>query len=389
MSELSDDLEVVVYDKTRHRTGWVAAAKTISMTPRHNQQPSGSITLAGDDRKIRLLRDPGARVVCWYRGEYLLGGMVRQINGEGDTSRRELTFQVQDDWRLLRRILAWQVPGSAATAQSSAEYKTYTGPAETVAKTILSENITRLGLPVTVAPSLGRGATITVKVRMTAPSDALFPALDQAGIGLTVRQADGHGPTGGNLVVDAYAPTDYPIVLSEEGGTLSETSWSLTPPEVTRVILALEGEGTARQFRGPYVNAAAEALYGDVIEQLVDARDLKTTDPNFAALATQRANEALAEGAAVAGLSLELNESQTLRYGGENGVHVGDRLTAAIVGAGVPTITDVLRQATITLGGDGLQVTPSVGEREDDPSAGTMEAVRALAQRVRAFSWRR
>lgn len=388
MSELSDDLELIVYDKTRARTGWVGAPRNVLMVPRHNAQPSGSVTLAGDDRKIALLRQPGARLVCYYRGEYLLGGMVREITGEGATVDRTITFQVQDDWRLLRRILAWQVPGAAITAQNTAEYRTITGPAETVVKTVMAENITRLGLPVDVAPSLGRGATITVKLRMDAPADKLLPAIDQAGIGVTVRQLDGRGPVGGRLQLDCYAPAVYPLTLSEEAGTLSETGWSLTPPEVTRVILALEGEGTARQYRGPYVNAAAETLYGDVIEQLVDARDLKTTDAGFAAAATARANEALAEGAARAGLSVDINESRTLRYGGANGVHVGDRLTARL-SVSNELVTDVLREATIALGENGLGVTPTLGEREDDPSAQTMAAVRSMAQRFRSFVTRR
>lgn len=385
-----DDLLIVAYDKTRHRTGWIGAPKRVLMVPRHNQQPTGSITLAGDDEKIRLLQQPGARVACWYRGEYILGGMIRGRGGEGSTQQREVTFQVEDDWRVLKNILAWQVPGAATTAQNTAEYRKLAGPAETVAKTLLAENITRLGLGsrYAVATSLGRGATINVAARMVKPSELLLPALDQAGIGLTVRPTNGpESPDQGLLVIDAYAPSVYPRTLSEESGTLAEQGWSQTPPEVTRVVLGFEGDGTARQYRGPYINAAAESAWGDVIEEFVDARDLKTTESGFTALAAERANQRLAEGAAKAGLSVTLNESETFRYGGAVGVHVGDQLTVDVA-EGV-TITDVLREANLSLGQNGLQVTPTVGERQDDPTAATMRAVSALATRVRALGWRK
>lgn len=374
--------EVVAYTKTLGRLAWIGAPLWLTATPRHNQKPTASIALAGDDPKLAKLAADGARVVIHYRDEYLLGGRVTLQSGQGSAARRVVTFEVADDWRILANVLGWQVPGATLAGQSGAEHAVYIGPAETVVKTILTANLDRLSAafaaPVTIAADLGRGATITVRARMDALADVLFPLVDQAGIGVRIRQ------TLAGLQVDCYTPTDWPLLLSEDGGTLVSSSWSRQFPTITRVVLAADGEGTARTYAGPYINAAAEAQIGEPIEVLVDARDLKHTDPSFAALAAARAAETLAAGAAKAGLSLELTETDTWRYGG-TGVHVGDRVTVELA-PGTPPVTDVLRSATLSWTTDeGAQVAPVVGERTDDPDTALVRAIAALGRKVRTL----
>ena len=367
------EVEVTVYDKAFNRVGWIGDPLVLTATPRHNQQPTASITLAGNNSKIALLAEPGARCVIRYRDEHMVGGMVRLQTAEGVGGNRRLTFQVSDDWRLLSRVLLWPVPGSAITSQGGSEYHTVTGPAETVVKTLLGAAITRLGLPVTVAPDLGRGDTITVKARMDKPVDVLYPLVDQAGIGVTVRQV------GSGLVLDCYEPTTWPINLSVSGGTIVDGSWSYRAPEVTRVVGGFDGDGTARNFRAQ-ADSAVEGEWGDLVEDFVDARDLKVADAGFTAAANARMQAHIAANRAAAGLSLSLAETSIFRYGG-SGVHVGDILTAELA-PGVTT-TDVLREATLTLSKDGTQITPVVGERRDDPDYTLGRAVAALASKLR------
>lgn len=360
---MSDDepFEIIAYSRTFDRIGWVGAPQWLTATPRHNQQPTATIALAADDKKVNVLRTPGARVLIRYRGEHLIGGPCRLRSGQGATAERTVTFQVTDDWWLLNRVQLWQVPGSPIETQSAAEYHVVTGPAETVVKTLLGAAITRIGLPVTVAPDLGRGDTITVKARMDKPADVLYPLVDQAGIGVTVRQASA-GRDGGGLVLDVYEPNLWPITLSEAGGTLTEGSWSLQPPSPTRVVLGADGDGDARVHR-ELINTAAEALW-DVVEEYIDARDLKHTDPDFEAAATARMQAALAAGAIKTGLSIDLAETDVFRYGGA-GVHVGDRVKVELVDGVV--VDEVLREATLSDGADGESVAPVIGEHRDDP----------------------
>lgn len=368
------EVEVRVYDKDFAFKGWIGNPIYLTATPRHNLQPTAAIALAGDDKKIGLLTEPGRQIVCRYRGEYLLGGPVRMRRGQGLTASRVVTFEVADHWRLLSRVLLWQVPAAAITSQSGSEYHLVTGPAETVVKTFLGAAITRLGLPVTVAADLGRGDTITVQARMSTPVDVLYPLADQAGIGITVRQV------GAGLVLDCYEPATKPITLSERGGTLTELDWSIAAPEVTRVVGGFDGEGTARHFRA-LADTALEAEWGDVIETFVDARDLKHDDPGFEAAATARMQAAIAAGSVKSGLSMALTESKAFRYGGEGGVHVGDRLN--VQPAGGEPIAEVLREATLTWSKAGDRVTPVVGDRRDDPDMTIARAIAGLARAQR------
>lgn len=369
--------EVRVYERDLTPVGWANAPVWLAATPRHNLQPTGAIAFSAADEKIAALNVPGRRVVVRYRGEHAVGGPVRLRTAAGSGRDRLVTFQITDDWWLLTRLLAWQVPGSAITAQSSAEYHVVTGPAETVVKTLIGAAVARvgsaLGAPITIATDEGRGDTITVKARMDRPADVLFPLVDQAGIGVTVRQGSA------SLVVDCYEPSTWPLDLSEAGGTLAEGTWSLQPPEVTRVVLGAGGDGTARAFRR-LVNTAAEAIW-DVVEDFIDARDLDPTDPGFEAAATARMQAALAAGALKAGLSATLSETEVFRYGGA-GVHVGDRLTVNL-GLGA-SVTDVLRETTLTAStDDGYDATPVIGERRDDPDVLLGRAVSAALRTQR------
>lgn len=374
------EIDVRVYDKAFNRVKWVGDPLTVVATPRHNQQPSGSLIVSEAAVSTPALLAEGARVVIRHQDEIVLGGPCQLVSCQGRIDARRFTVQVQDDWRLLRRVLGWPVPGSALTAQTS-EYHVLTGPAETVVKQLVQANVTRLGLPVTVAPDLGRGSTITVRSRMDALSDVLFPLVDQAGIGVTVRQADG------GLRVDCYTPAQFPLVLSEAAGTVAGMSWSRRPPEMTRVVVGGPGDGPDRVFR-LRVNAALEAAWGDVIEGFVDARDIKADDPNRNALMDARGDQALAAAGLRYGLSVELLETSIFRYGG-SGVRVGDQVQMEVM-AGAPPVTDVLREATLTCSRDSgvARWSPTVGDRTDDPNKNLARGLGAAFNAIRTMQRR-
>ncbi|GAB2613521.1 Gp37-like protein [Pseudactinotalea suaedae] len=353
-----DEIDIRVYSKTFERLGWVGDPLSVTATPRHNQQPSGQLVVSEAAVSTPLLLEPGARVVIRHRDEVVLSGPCRLVSCEGRIGARKYTIQVQDDWRLLQRMLGWQVPGSGLGSQTS-EYDVRTGPAETVVKQLVAANSSRLGLPVTVVPTQGRGATITVQSRMDRLNDVLFPLVDQAGIGVTVRQS------GAGLRVDCYTPAVFPLNLSEAAGTVAGMSWSRRPPEMTRVVVGGPGEGTARVFRSR-VSSTLETAWGDVIEGYIDARDIKADDPNRNALMDARGDAALAEAGLKYGLSVQLLETSIFRYGG-TGVHVGD-LVQIEPQPGAAPITDVLREATLSWSKDNAvpRWTPVVGDRSDD-----------------------
>jgi hypothetical protein len=269
---MSDNpFDIAIYTKAFQRVGWVNDPLELVVTPRHNQIGTATITVPTTHHRVPALVVEGARVWIHYQGDHLMSGPVRLVSGQGPTIDGTLTFQVEDDLRLLWRILGWPVPGAAYTAQGVKDDQR-TGPAETVAKAYITANaVNRLGLPVTVAANLARGDSISVAMRMSVLADKLLPAIDTAGIGLSVRQS------GAGLLVDAYAPSVYPQVLTEASGVVQSWSLSRTAFGASRTVAGGSGVGVGREFRlmppGTGFNAL-ELLWGDVVEVFTDANDV-------------------------------------------------------------------------------------------------------------------
>lgn len=351
--------EILVY-RGWEFVGWVGRPLELKPVIRHNVKSTATFTVEAGHLRAADLMAPAARVVIYRHGEFQMSGPVR-LAGGNFTGAATLSFTVEDDFRILNNWLAWPKPAALLTGQD-VEYRSITGPAETAVKTVMSEAATRLGFPLTVAASQGRGASGRYTFRFHPAYDRLFPAVDQAGIGVTVRQQ------GAGLLLDCYTPRDYVHELSAENGTVVGGTYSLSAPGVTRVIVGGQGEGVAREFRA-FQDAPRETAWNDIIEVLQDARDSSSGD-----VYADRAAEVLAEGAPLAGLSLELSETKHFRYGGD-GLRVGDRVTARINGQ---AFTDVLREARLSWGDDGDIAIPVVGERADDPDLRLAKGIRAL-----------
>jgi hypothetical protein len=366
-----------VYDKAFQFQGFVGNPTAATITPRHNQQGTASLTVNAGHRMVKALTDPGARVLIEHRPapgadwEFLMSGWVTAANGDGPMIKATVTVQIADDGILLADTRGWPVPSQPITNQSAAEYDTRTGKAETILKGFVTANaVNRLGLPVTVATDLGRGATVPggVALRNETLAEKLLPVLDTAGIGVTVRQL------GAGLVLDVYEPRTYPHALSEKAGTITEWSWRTGAPTATRAVAGGRGEGTARVF-APYVDSALESEWGRIVEGYRDATDADTT-----ADLTARAQQEVTENAPRAGFSVKLSQSKTFRYGGQNGVRVGDIVTVDIGGQ---LKTDVLRECTLAYNRDsGPTQTPVIGDIDQTTDHALVRIVRGIRDSV-------
>ena len=367
---------ITVYDKGFARKGTVGAPQALTVTPRHNQQPTAQLVVPSTSPRLNDLLTAGARVVITYKGDHLLSGPVRSMQAQGPSSSASFTFQILDDWWLLNRLLAWPVPANALTAQS-VEYETRTGAAETVLKAIVTANKSRSTPTVTVAADGARGASITVSNRFHPVADRTIPLVDAAGIGVTVKQV------GTGITVDCYAVATYPRTLTEASGIVRDWSWSSEGPKATRVIVGGQGEGVARAFRSR-TSSLLESLYGYSVEGFKDATDA-TTDADL----DLRGDQFLVENAPTSGMAVTLSETSVFKYSptGTGGVRVGDLVT--IETAPGVTITDVLRECTLAWSVDkGLEVTPQVGDRSGDPSLTLASAVAGLARGFRTLARR-
>ena len=364
------------WDKNYNRKGQVGKVIDADVTGRHNTLGSCDFTVSARNNRVADLSADGARVTVDYYPDTgwtpirFYSGEVENIHGEGRAEKATRTFTVTDDWNILNTIIGWPKPASAITAQTDAYYVS-TGPAETVVKDIVGANATRAGIDLTVPASAGLGDTVTVKIRMHPEADRLFPAVDQAGIGVRVVQVGDHRE------LQVYAPTTYPRVLTEDSKIIQGNSFDLQRPRLTRVVVGAGGEGTARAFK-TFVNAAREAQLGTVMEQFIDARDVATiTDPEVQA----RVDEAMAENAAKASMDVTLVERGSFRFG--KTFHLGDQISVQPAGLSSP-ITDLVRAVQITKTTDaGVRVTPMVGDWAESTDAKLQKIVAQLAKSLR------
>jgi hypothetical protein len=312
--------------------------------------------------------DPTIAPIRCYSGE------ITNVHGEGRAEQAIRTFTVTDDWNVLNTTLGWANPTGADTNQGTAAYYTRTGPAEDVALDVIGANATRLGLNLSVPASAGRGSTITAKFRMHPLADRLWPAVDQAGIGIRVVQQNAQ------RAVQVYQPVTYPRILTETSGIVQGNSWDVTRALVTRTMVGAGGQDVARVFRH-FVNTALETSLGTALEVFVDARDVDQAAPDLVAQLQARSDQALAQFAATASLNLTLVERGSFRYG--KTFNLGDRISMQTLNG--PVITDLVRAVDINMDQDaGLTVTPIVGNWSDSSTdSGLAKIVAQLAKSLR------
>jgi len=403
--------KITVYDKYRTRKAIVSTPIGLRCIPRHNLKGMAEFSLALDHPALSYLMAAGSRAVVEYHDKHAVGGLIVPRSINGPSINGSATFMIEDDFRALEKTLGWPVPGSAITNQGAAERYVITGPAETVVKQLFTANaIDRLGNDFTVAPDQGRGDVITVELRFESLFDKLFPAVEDAGIGVSIRQI------GSEIVLDCYEPTTYAPILSEESGIVQDWSWTNTAPKATSAVVGGRDEAKLREFR-QFTDSSAQSLWELRSEAFVDARDvgselnewygdMKTaqgaTPPDTAAIAAlnasyagirasyealiaKRGNESLAENAEKTGIRMVLSETESFRYG--ESVSVGDRVSMK-VGPNL-TLTDMLREAELTWDFEnGVTATPSVGGLTDNPDRVFAQALRNSASRIRKIEVR-
>lgn len=379
--EWRSPLEVALWGPDLEPLDWAPDYESVEVVPVVNDVGTASIVMPADADAVEVLEQPGTRCTFRYRADplspstmtYLLGGVVRERRGQA-VGLQTRTFDVIDDFQIVKELLGWPNPAGNITQQGADEaYYTVTGPAETVVKTLIAQNIGRTGLPVTVAPSLGRGATISVSVRMHPIYDRAFPAVDLAGVILTFEQ------TASSIVVDVVMPDTLPDPLTESSGIVVDGKFESIAPTVTRAVVMGQGVGTARGMRYIIDPLNVEETWGIVAEVAVDARDTNDT-----ATLDARGLQACREGAPRVSGSATLAETDEFRAF----LHVNLGTNLSLVLNDAPPVTtrcnaiEVRDSAT-----GGTTAIPLLGDLDaDSEDARTYRALAAVQRRTRDLS---
>ena len=297
--------------------------------------------------------------------------------------------------------------GSAAAGGDFVEF------AESCVKYIVYVNAgVRLGQPIVRAPDLSRGgnaraAGVLPLVRFGTLEEAVMPLLDWSGLGLQMMQTPADES---HITVEVYEPNEWPAILTYESQIVQGGTWSTTDPTATRAVVGGPGDLAARAFELIAEQGVMEDEYGDIIEVFTDATSagLKwgaTTaalqNPKyfhlrpepasidktaFASYMTGAGRTAVAKGAPAAKVSVTLGETESFRFGGPNGIQLGDKVRIAVPQLPDPIEARVSEVQFSFTANAGLKVTPIVGTATADPVQMLAQAVAALGAAQRRLS---
>ena len=380
-------VRIEVFDKTLKRVGMIGAPLSMKASIRHNSVSTVDVEIDNDSPRLPDLLTEGAVIQVFYTGVTgpIISGPVTKLTST--MLGRSVVVTVTDQFAMILNLLGWPNPANALTAQTSLN-DDRSGPAETIVKGVIQAAVTRLGLPYTVAPDLGRGTVLHGSWRMIPLADVLLPILGAGNVGLSVQlrplvtRGDGSQGSPG-WAVDCYAPRTYPRNLTDTAGTITDWTLERVSPSATRWVLGAVGTDTARRFYSN-VDTAAETLWGpaNVTERFIDASsigtDLVTAENAYAATPNATTQAALTaaqqkfntdvfaafinaqkERGAVTSIQVTLSQTNTVQYG-DAGLLRGDMVP---VTAGTVTLNAVLSECTFTWDNQvGLVVTPIVGQ---------------------------
>jgi hypothetical protein len=325
------DITVEVRDKTLARRGIIRPEElALELTDNFNNLGSWKLSLASEHPLCDTLRTPGSGIIVTGPSDVLLSGPM--VSSEFASTPTDpdgtVSFTGVSDTVCLADALAFPQPSNADGASQTEAHDVRSGRVETVMHAYVNANIGPLAPAVRrkagliMGSDLARGPIITQSARFPVLGNLLTEIALLGSLGFRVVQR------GSNLVFETYAITDRTafVRLDVRNGTLSGQKVGISPPGVTRAIVAGQGDLTERQFLqvDNAESIAAEADWGRRIEKFVDQRN---TD-DWAEL-QQAGDEALVDsGFTAINVQVVPMEDSQARFGKEWGL--GDSLVVIV-----------------------------------------------------------
>jgi hypothetical protein len=355
-------------DADRLRVGQIDRLTSLELTPVFNGVGGWTMNLPAGSAQEQLFVKGGWISVYTPDGEDVFTGQVRgrkKARSDSEPFAGMRTFYGPSAEQLLADRLAYQVPGSAATSQSGAEYDRRTGAGETVIKQYVNLNagpgalVARRIAGLVIEADAERGTTVIGSARMNPLLDVIAPLAETAGLGFRVRFN-----AAGDLEFQIYEPTDKSLDarFGIDLGNLSNYEHTEEAPKASAAIIGGEGEGTTRTFR-EVIDTDAITDWGIRNETFVDQAGAASTDEM-----DQAGAEQLVTNGPVNGLTIEAIDTPRLQFGKH--YNLGDVVTAE-------DVTDVLRGVTISwTASDGATTKSDVGTAS---MTGTQRMIKRLA----------
>jgi hypothetical protein len=325
------DITVEVRDKTLVRRGIIRPEELVlEFTDNFNNLGSWKLSLASEHPLCDTLRTPGSGIIITGPDDVLLSGpmVTSEFASTPTDPDGTVSFEGVSDTVCLADALAYPQPSNADAASQTEAHDIRSGAVETVMHAYVNANIgpsapaARRKTGLIMGANGARGPIINQSARFPVLGNLLTEIALLANLGFRVVQR------GSNLVFETYAVTDRTafVRLDVRNGTLSGQKVGISPPGVTRAIVAGQGDLTDRQFleTDTAESIAAEADWGRRIELFVDQRN--TAD--WAEL-QQAGDEALADsGFTAVNVQVVPMEDSQARFGKEWGL--GDALVVIV-----------------------------------------------------------
>ena len=272
-------------------------------------------------------------------------------------------------------------PSRAADNQVDGSHYTAKGPAAEVIFGLVRTHVAqgaraefRTPLRVSSTWADEPGGVVSVKTRFKPLLEEVQQAAKTGGITFSTRMN-----SDGAIRFQQSVPEDRSryIRLSEDNDALGQWSMERSRPEVTKVLVAGQGEGDARTLKLVEGNPNDWGTNRIVFQ---DRRDTDELDDLIEA-----GEETLADGAETASISVDLVDTPAMRFGVD--FHIGDLVTVQL--ANGATIVDGVQEVELSYSSTGRDGTLTVGPTgEDHEGDKLVKLVKDLRKRIMALETR-
>lgn len=383
-----NDLTIEVRDITLTRVG-VITSKWIDFKAKimHNGVGDWELTLPATHPMAEALRQPGSGIIVSLKGVEKFSGPTTEPIRETDRTNPDgtYTFRGLTDDVLLADALAFPEPSNPDPTSQATANDLRSGDAETVMREFVSANV---GPTAPAGRMVGfrnyieleptnqnRGINIVKTARFDNLGVLLGEIATVAHLGFQIVQR------GTALRFEVLNVTDRSdtVRLDIQNGTLTKETLAVSPPSVTQVVVAGQGEGVFRTFvnRTSTESVASETVWGRRIEVFKDQRN---TDE---LVELEQAGDKLLEESGFTATAVKAipADDQTMRYGID--WEVGD--TVGLVTFGQET-TATVTAAVIVANSGVVAVGASIGDVTGfDATTAESKRVEDTARRVDAL----
>ena len=366
-------MQIVVYNKAWARVGAIQAVTAIAGQELENGISVLQFTVDGDVSYAQAAASAGARFEL-YDGNDLIGGYeLDEVTMTIPSRLSMVSVKAVGYAAVLDRLLGQPEPTRVIpleeTYQFPVEYDHRSGPFETVVKGLVFDAAQRIGEPLTVVPTQGRGPVVTVDVRNHNLADTLWPLADRYGMSIRV----GPNATSTGYLLDVVPRTEPRGIFVDGPGPLQAGVLTLRRPTAHIVVFGGPGEGVDRQFWQAAATDTRVQDWGVRGEVFRDARDVRDQG-----VFERRWAQALEETGPSYGLTLELAEVDGFRW--RRGYDVGQKVSVQV---GDTVYTDWVRRVEWEWRpgrgpGTGFSAKPIVGDHKGTATTDLVASVAAI-----------